>query len=130
MSKFVTIACKLPHGLLIEVGTPGLENYHRYELNGTYTGSRKGKPQSLVIDGYAFTSIPEDAWIEWSKNHRGAQYLKNRAVYCESSIEGAQAAALTDGSLVTGFERLNPDKPAPGIEPDNEHLKTLQRVSV
>lgn len=129
-TDFVTVACKLPHGLIIEVGTPGQENYRRFELNGPYSGVRMGKPNSLIVGGYAFTQIPKDVWVEWAKNHKGAAYLKNRAVYVEGSVEGAQAAALTDSNLKTGFERLNPDAPAPGVEPDKDHLKQLQRASV
>jgi hypothetical protein len=130
MSKeLVFVACKLPHGLLVEVGTVGHENYFRQEVAGPNTGIRKGKHTSLLVGGYAFTPVPKDHWEEFVKKHKGAQYLKTRAVYAEATLEGAQAAALTDGQTRLGFERLNPDKPAPGIEPDADHLKGLQRIS-
>jgi hypothetical protein len=73
--------------------------------------------------------VPEDVWKEFEKTHKNALYLKTRAVYAEDTLEGAQAAALSDQNVKTGFERLNPDKPAPGIEPDKDHLKSLQRIS-
>jgi hypothetical protein len=128
-TKMVAVACKLPHGLLVEVGTPGQENYARFEVAGPYTGVRTGKAGGLQLGGYAFTMIPEDAWKEFERKHKGASYLKNRNVFSEESLEKAHAAAMTEKNTLTGLERLNPDKPAPGIEPDKEHLKQLQRIT-
>lgn len=128
-STMVAVACKLPHGLLIEVGTLGQENYSRHEIAGPSTGIRTGKHGSLLIGGYAFTMLPESVWEEFSRKHKDALYLKTRAVFAEATLEGAQGAALTEANTRTGFERLNPDAPAPGIEPDKDHLKQLQRVS-
>lgn len=128
--SFVTVACKLPHGLILELGNPGADNYRRHLVAGPYTTDQAGKPASIVVNNYAFTKVPEDFWKAWSAKHKGAQYLKTRAVYAEAESDGAQAAALTDGNTRSGFERLNPDKPMPGIEPDRDHLKQLPRISV
>lgn len=121
-STFVSVACKLPHGLIMELGQPGSENYRSVKLRGPNTLDARGK-LPVTVGGYAFTQVPEDFWKAWSQQHKRAAFLLNRAVYSESDTDRAQAAALTDANLVTGFERLNPDKPAPGVEPDTEHLK-------
>src|SRR5882724_379731 len=123
----VIVACKLPAGLIIEVGTLGQDDHYRVEDAGPNTSLRTGRPGGILVGGYAFSPVRRDAWAEFVRTHKNAAYLKNRAVYAEDSLDKAQAAALTDGNTLLGFERLNPDKLPDGLEPDADHLKAAKR---
>jgi hypothetical protein len=124
--KTVIVACKLPAGLIIEVGSLGQDDYARVVIAGPNTSLRTGRNTGLLVGGYAFTPIDEAVWNEFVRTHKNAAYLKNRAVYMEDSIDKAHAAALTDGNTKLGFERLNPDKLPEGLEADAEHLKNAK----
>ena len=125
-TDIVVVACKLPAGLILEVGVVGEENYRRMQVAGPKSHLRDGSNNGIQVGGYAFTNIPKDLWDEFYKNHRTAPYLKNRAVFVEDSLEKAHAAALSDRRIITGFERLDPDKPADGLVPDAEHLRVAK----
>jgi hypothetical protein len=130
MSTLVTVACKLPHGLVLELGKIGADTYQKHVIAGPYTTDKAGNPASIVVNGYAFTRVPESFWNAWAQAHKGAAYLRNRAVYAETTDDKAKAASLSDSGTRTGFERLDPDKPMAGIEPDREHLKQQSRIAV
>ncbi len=124
MSKVVNIACRLPHGLMAEVGKFGSPNYKSIKFNGPFSRDSQGNLSSLVINGHAFTQVPEDFWNEWRLAHAGAEYLKNRMIYAEDSLEAAQAATnLAEAKGTTGFEALNPDKAPADIEVNVAALK-------
>lgn len=122
----IVVACKLPAGLIVEVGTLGQDDHYRVEVSGPNTALRTGRPGGLIVGGYAFTPVRKDAWVEFVRTHKNAAYLKSRAVYGEDTLDKAQAAALTDGRTVLGFERLDPDKLPQGLEADAEHLKNAK----
>lgn len=121
--EVVIVACKLPAGLIIEVGTPGEDRYARVVIAGSNTSLRTGRNTGLIVGGYAFTPVKKDVWDEFLRTHSRAAYVKNRAIYAEDSLDKAQAAALTDSKTLLGFERLNPDKMPDDLKPDEEHLK-------
>lgn len=124
--EVIIVACKLPAGLIIEVGTFGQEDYLRVEIAGPNTGLRTGRNSGLLVGGYAFTPVNRDVWTEFVGKHKNAAYLKNRAVFYEDTLDKAQAAALTDSKTLLGFERLNPDKLPAGLESDEDHLKVVR----
>lgn len=122
----IVVACKLPAGLIIEVGTLGEDNHVRMEIAGPNSSLRTGRPGGILVGGYAFTPVPKDVWAEFIRLHRNAPYLRNRAVYAEETLDQAQAAALTDGNTKLGFERLDPDKLPAGLESNADHLKVVK----
>ena len=128
MSKLLTIACRLPHGLVIEVGKPGADNYRQMKLNGPFSKNAEGNGV-VTVNGYAFTKVPEDFWLEFMSKHKTAAYLVNRAVYAEDSDEKAKAESNKTGGK-TGFEALDPNKPGADVEPDQEHLKRVRTGSM
>lgn len=124
MSKLLSIACRLPHGLVIEVGKPGGENYRQMKLNGPFSKNADGAG-AITVNGYAFTKVPEDFWNEFTAKHKGAAYLINRAVYAESDADKDHSETDKTGGK-TGFEAINPDMPGKDIEADQDHLKRVR----
>lgn len=124
MSKLVVIACRLPHGLLAEVGEFGSPEYKSVKINGVHSVDATGKPSSIVHNGHAFTQVDADFWEAFCKAHRGAPYLMNRLVYAEDSLASAHSATeLQEAKGKTGFEALDPDKAPAEIEPNEKALK-------
>jgi hypothetical protein len=130
MSKLLTIACRLPHGLVVEVGRTGEDNYRSIQLKGPFSKNSDGSGV-LVVNGYAFTKVPEDVWNEFTRAHKGATYLVNRMVYAEDSDDKAQNATKQPESAgKSGFETINPDAPPKGVETDKDHFKRARSGSM
>ena len=127
MSKLVVIACRLPHGLLAEVGQIGSPEYKAVKINGIHSVDANGRPASIVHNGHAFTQVPEDFWKAFCDAHRGAPYLVSRLIYAEESLASAQnGTELVEAKGKTGFEPLDPDKAPAQIEPDDKALKQMR----
>lgn len=124
MSKTLTIACRLPAGLLAEVGAEGSEGYRAFHIKGVHT------PGAIIENGHALTNVPEDFWNAFAEAHKGAEYLKNRLVYASGSLQEARAGTkLAETAGKTGFEPVNPDTPVQDVEVDRERLaKNLSEV--
>lgn len=130
MSKLLTVACRLPHGLVLEVGKVGADNYRQIKLNGPFSKNAKGEG-ALTVNGYAFTKVPEDFWNEFTRAHKGAPYLVNRMVYAEESDEKARETTKQgETSGKSGFEALDPENPGKDIEVDKDHLKRVRTGSM
>jgi hypothetical protein len=128
MSKLVVVACRLPHGILAEVGEHGAPEYKAIKINGIHSVDATGKPSSIVHNDHAFTQVPEQFWKAFCDAHKGAPYLVNRLVYAEDSLESAQTATeLEEAKGKSGFEPLDPDQAPQGIEVDQKSLDILRK---
>ena len=128
MSKLVVVACRLPHGILAEVGEFGAPEYKAIKINGIHSVDATGKPSSIVHNDHAFTQVPEQFWKAFCDSHKGAPYLVNRLVYAEDSLESAQTATeLEEAKGKSGFEPLDPDQAPQGIEVDQKSLDILRK---
>lgn len=110
----VKIACKLPNGLTVR---------HKDQtrvLNGA------NHPQAVA--GFGVTpGIDEDWFKDWqTTDGKDLPFVKNGSVF----IMKDAAAARERKDVVTGMEPLDPDKPAPGIEPTDETKKVLSGEDV
>ena len=122
-SNRVVVACKLPHGLLTQL----------YELGQTEdkqpimvkTGDPvqfNGANSEKAIGGYGLTEIDADYWEAWSKQHHKFVPLKAGLIFAHERREYATSKAIDQAKANTGFEPIDPNKPAKGIErvPEDE----------
>lgn len=151
----VTIACKLPTGLLVELwdmdpakamsvpdgngGTrfirpriPYSEGEERLLIRGSAAERRletvdeKGRPTpppalETVASGFGLTFGVDADWAEaWFKQNADYPPVRRGLIFMQKSAASARDQAKDHANLLTGFEALNPHKPAPGIEPDSE----------
>lgn len=77
MDETISIGCKLPHGLVLEIGvnkdgTPG-ESYRNAVLQGT-VDARKGAK-------YGVTKVPRDLWLKWLANNKNLRYVVDLSVF-------------------------------------------------
>jgi hypothetical protein len=103
----VIIGCKLPHGLTFK-GSDGMP----ITLNGMNT--------SLVAGGYGLTHVNSDEAALFFANHADYDPVLNKAIFTHHSddVRDVHAIAMEFEGIATGFEGLDPSKPAPGLKPD------------
>lgn len=122
MSKTVTVACRLPAGLELEVGRVGDKNHQVVQVKGLHT---KG---AIIENGYALTLVPEEVWVEFVKKHEDADYLVNRMIFAEETLDKVKAGTRSPESAgKTKFEALDPERPPVDVEVDRERLVKNQR---
>ena len=132
--ELITIGCKLPHGLWLEVGiehAPGVwgssvrgPKYVRVKLNGTHAEFQKKAPTIQPIATLnpepGLTQIPKTVWEDWiakpTKDFKGGMGYahparKNNLIFVvPDAKEEATAVLQASESLRTGFEPLDPSK--------------------
>lgn len=107
-AEVVTVGCKLPHGLWMEMqaeGQPAIKILAR------------GCNSSDVIGGFGITpNVPKDFWEAWLKEHREMKYVKNKQIWAYGSTAGARDKAREMAEIKHGMEGLNVEKLPQGLE--------------
>ncbi len=111
MSKTILVGCRLPSGLTLDGMFPGTH----VTLNGTNTSMVQGAP--------GLTHVDETEWMYLREQYASHSAFVSEAVFdFKSSDKVADVLAVADdlASVKTGFEGLDPNKPAPGLEPEDK----------
>lgn len=103
----VTVACKLPNGVIMDI--PGAKE--PVVLNGA------NHPEAIA--GHGLTEVDADFWEAWSKLYADFQPLKKEMIFAQGSERSATSKAKERKDEKSGLEGLDPDKPAPNVEPEN-----------
>lgn len=99
----VTVGCKLPHGLIIEV------EGKRVKLHGANT--------SRVVGGYGLTpGVDKDFFDAWLKLSATSVVVKRGLIFAQDNPGKAEGQAKEQAEIRSGLEGLDPEKPAPGIK--------------
>lgn len=111
MAEHVTVGCKLPNGLVLEVeGQTVTLNGNRQEA-GHVTG------------GYGLTQVDKAFFDAWLSIHGQQPYIKNGVVFAQSSQNSARSQAREQAGTVSGLEPLSQENPVPGIARDDEAMR-------
>jgi hypothetical protein len=118
IGECVTVACKLPHGLQLDVEINGVRN--RFLASGSNS--------SAVFGGFGLTDgVPKDFWEAWKKEHAHMPYVKREQIWAIKDRRSAQDKAIEMAEIRHGMEQLNqngdpraPMDPANKIKPDDE----------
>lgn len=97
----VYVGCKLPSGLMIQVGE------QTFVLNGSNS--------SDIVGGYGITAVPKDLWDTWFNQNRNFEPLKRSLVFAQDKESSAKDMAR-EQSGIKGIEGVNADSPAPGAK--------------
>lgn len=115
----VVVGCKLPNGLICELGNVEDDNYQRVNL--------KGSNDSEIIGGYGITrNVPAAFWEAWIEAKKRMPFVRKGLVFAVGDVDSAKDLATDFSEKKTGMERLDPaqvKKIAPGVEADMDHLK-------
>lgn len=99
----VTVGCKLPNGLIIEVADK------KAILNGLN--------HSVIIGGHGLTEVDKDLWDAWYAANKELVFVKNGFVFANAKEADAKAQAKDRENNKTGFEGLDPKAVHGKIEP-------------
>jgi hypothetical protein len=106
--KFVTVCCKLPHGLWMELAAPG-KPITRILARGCNSTN--------IVGGYGITeNVPKEFWDAWFEDHQGLKFVKNEQIWAYNTVRGAKSKALEMAEIKHGMERLDVSKLPPGLE--------------
>lgn len=104
MSKRVTIGCRLPHGLVLEVKGISV--------------TLKGKNSRVVAGMYvpeqdfATTEVDADFWEAWFTAHSTFPAVLSGAIFIAKDAASAESIAKELRNESTGMEQLDPAKEA------------------
>ena len=133
----VTVACKLPGGLLLrcfqeykeqEPQRDGTNKEVRiwrpiptmqFAVRGTWVGSAgqafaKGNSAvaELLPGGYCLThGVPKDVWDLWYSQNKDTQLVRNRVIFAVSSYTSAVEEAKKQRNVRSGLEPVDPAEP-------------------
>jgi hypothetical protein len=100
----VTVGCKLPHGLHLDVAG------QRITLLGTNA--------SNVIGGHGITeNVDKELFEKWLSDNKDSAAVTGGFIFAHGKVENVKAEAKEKKANKNGFEGLDPAKPAPGIVP-------------
>lgn len=92
----ITIGCRLPHGIVLEVGDK-LVNI-------------KGLNSSMIIGADHFANeVDASFWKAWSEANADSRLLSSGALFSASNEKEAKAKAKDLKSVKTGLEPVDPD---------------------
>lgn len=133
MAGTVTIACRLPNGLYLDVGRrPDGGPAQRVRVNGfarevgidlprTYARTPDGLPVAppepgTVVAGYALTpGVDEDIWLAWLVEHEAMEIVKRGLIFAMPKHNDAAAKAKELAENKSGLEPIDPHKPGHGV---------------
>lgn len=124
-TDMVTVCCKLPNGLVLEVGRTGDDNHTVVRLNGSNA--------SRVIGGFGMTQVSKNVWEEWLAKHKRLDFVKKGLVFVHGTIVSAEAEATERAGLKNGFEAVDPHKQILGsdgkvlLETDMSHFNQAKQ---
>lgn len=104
--SFVTVACKLPHGLQLQVGDKKL--------------IARGANAPDAIAGFGLTAMPEDFWNAWEAEHKTFEPFVKGLIFAQPKNGDARAEAKEKEDLKTGLEPLDPNAIVSSVKPTPE----------
>lgn len=140
MPGTVTVACKLPHGLILRLFE--MVDHDEAQPGGGYKTIKRARPRGEEIrikgyqepnrnvpppamDGsYALThGVDKDFFDEWMKQNADHPAVKNKLIFASEKTENVRAQVRENEGRRSGFEPIDPDKLPRG-------LKTYSRDTV
>lgn len=104
MAEFVTVGCKLPHGIHMDLQMPGKPKV-RVTL--------KGNNSARVIGGYGITErVPKEHFDEWMKLNKNHAFITGNLIFGMSNTASAEAKAKEYAEHRHGMEPINSNDPA------------------
>lgn len=107
MAETVTVGCKLPHGLIMELGEK------KITINGLNT--------SKIIGGHGITENVDKAFFDaWMEKNKELSFVKGGFLFAHTKPVNTEAEAKDRAKNETGLEPLDPAKAPKGIKITNK----------
>ena len=123
-SKHVSVACKVPNGLVLRQfksrkenqlvlggGSREVEVFYQtgegIKVNGPKPLS--AQPNFAMPGGYALThDVPADLWESWLNANKDSMMVKNKQIFAAASSEAASRMAVEHEEVKSNLEPLDP----------------------
>jgi hypothetical protein len=125
----VTVACKLPHGLILRVfnkttrreailggGTREFEVFEpdpniAIRIHGNVAPFGKAVPGLHEASGYALThNVPKDIWDRWLEANADSDIVRQKLVFAAPTRDAAESMATDAKDVRSGLEPMNPER--------------------
>lgn len=114
----ICVACKLPHGLLIQLYKPLVPNKPA-EADGEPI-LLAGENSRDTVGGFGITENVDAArFAAWMSENKSFPAVRANLVFAEDTLDKVRHRAREQAKLVSGFEGLDPEHPPGGVMPDN-----------
>jgi hypothetical protein len=100
MAKTILIGCRLPNGLVLQVG----KNPNRVTIDGV-------NKSNIIGANFMTTEVDESFWLAWKAENSDFKPLKSGAIFEASSPREATDKAKELKGEKTGFEQIDKDGP-------------------
>lgn len=126
MPGTVTVATKLPHGLILRVFT--MVDQDEPVMGGGFRTVKTAKqlpkqvvlngaahpqdqaPTCLMVGGWALTpNVDKDLWDLWLEQNKDSDVVRNGLIFAHEKAGNAEAESKDKAKLKSGLERLDPD---------------------
>ncbi|MDI2091676.1 hypothetical protein [Commensalibacter oyaizuii] len=105
MSDDVLVACKLPHGIYLDMGK------QRIKLNGIMQSGRVEAPFFMApLNSVGLTKVPRDFWEAWIKEHQDFEPVKKGLIFASDKKKRLLDEADEKSDVKSGLERLDPSQ--------------------
>ena len=112
----IAVGCKLPNGMHLDIRKDG-EPVERVTLKGINSLTAGAIIRPAMIGGYAITeNVPKEFFEHWLVLHKEHPAVKNKLIFAHTQIESVKDMAEERSELTHGFEPIDPNAPAKGIE--------------
>lgn len=113
----VWVECSLPNGITLHRSREGKgPQGETIKVPIPETAVKlNGANSARVIGGYGLTEVDRDFWEEWIAEHKDFAPVVSRAIKAQPTRDRAMSQAMDEKGMPMGFERINPDKPGPGL---------------
>lgn len=129
----VTVACKLPHGLIMRVfrmversqpvmgGGTRIEKIaeelpERVTLAG-FSHEQIKAPNAPLVGGFALTrGVDREFWELWLDQNRTSDMVRNGLIFSHTQYESTEDEAKDKKDVKSNLERLDPNKLPRGVQ--------------
>lgn len=108
----VVIGCKLPHGLVMELGIEQQQVGTGTQLTRGPSYQRftvKGANAARIVGGYGVTQgVPADFAAAWMEKNKNLQFVRDGLIFIVKSAADAKSEAKDRLDVKTGLEAIDP----------------------
>lgn len=109
MTQTVSVGCKLPAGLILEMGI-GTDQHQKVTVIGS-NGRHKGHgnlPGCMQANGYGITfGVPKDFMDAWMEKHKSLDAVRNGLIFALPQKDAVDMAKAFEQQK-SGFEQIDP----------------------
>lgn len=118
MGATVSVACKLPHGLHIQLRKNEKTKDGEISIGVGEVVTLKGANAKDAVAGHGIThGVDKEMFDAWLKQEAHQPFVKNKLVFAQERENSVVAQAKEQAKNVSGFEGIDPKKPGDGLKP-------------